>query len=169
MFTKVNYYLPKLVNRMIKIELEKNSSDQQEVTTYATNKQIQFVLPYAGKRGNNIIQKMSRQLNKNLKDDVKVMITYQGTKLLSRFQVKDQTKLEHRNDAVYCCKCPENNCDDFYIEETDRGISERIIDHNTRDKNSHPLQHAQNKKHGHVWVNNVTILNSNYWFKMKKK
>ena len=31
---------------MIKIELEKNSSDQQEVTTYATNKQIQFVLPY---------------------------------------------------------------------------------------------------------------------------
>ena len=160
-FIKVNDYPPKLVNSMIKIELEKNS-DQQEVTTNATSKQIQLVLPYAGKRGNNIIRKMRRQLNKHLKDDVKVMITYQRTNLSSRFQVKDQTKFEHRNDVVYCCKCPENDCDDFYIGETDRRISERIIDHNKRDKNSHPLQHAQNKKHAHVWVNDFTILSSNY-------
>ena len=46
----------------VKIELEKNSSDQQEVTTNATNKQIQLVLPYASKRGDNIIRKMRRQL-----------------------------------------------------------------------------------------------------------
>ena len=168
-FIKVNDYPPKLVNSMIKIELEKNSSDQQEVTTNATSKQIQLVLPYAGKRGNNIIRKMRRQLNKHLKDDVKVMITYQGTKLSSRFQVKDQTKFEHRNDIVYCCKCPENDCHDYYIGETDRQISERIVDHNKRDKNSHPLQHAQNKKHTHVWVNDFTILNDNYRSKLREK
>ena len=98
---------------LLKIELEKDSSDQQEVTTNVTSKQIQLVLPYAGKRGNNIIWKMRRQLNKRLKDDVKVMITYQKTNLSSTFQVKDQTKFEHRNDVVYCCKCPENDCDDF--------------------------------------------------------
>ena len=85
---------------MMKIELEKNSDQQQEVTTNATSKQVQLVLPYAGKRGNNIIRKMIRRLNKHLKDDIKVMITYQGTKLLSRVQVKDQTKFEHRNDVV---------------------------------------------------------------------
>ena len=39
------------------------------------SKQIQLVLPYAGKRGNNIIWKMRRQLNKHLKDDVKVILT----------------------------------------------------------------------------------------------
>ena len=94
---------------MIKIKLEKNSSDQQEVTTNTTSKQIQLVLPYAGKRGNNIIRKMSRQLNKHLKDDVNVMITYQENKSASMFQVKDQTKFEHRNDIVYCYKCPEND------------------------------------------------------------
>ena len=60
MFIKVNNYPPKLVNSMIKIELEKNNSDQQEVTTYARSKQIQIVLLYAGKSGNNIIQKMSK-------------------------------------------------------------------------------------------------------------
>ena len=116
MFIKVNNYLPKLVNSMIKIELEKNS-DQQQVTTNATSKQVQLVLSYAGKHGNNIIRKMSRQLNKHSKDDIKVMITYQGTKLSSRVQVKDQTKFEHRNDVVYCCKCPENDCD-YYTGET---------------------------------------------------
>ena len=112
---------------------------------------------------------MNRHLHKHLKYDVKVMITYQRTKLSSRFQVKDQTKFEHRNDVVYCCKCPENDCDDFYIGETDRQISERIIDHNKRDKNSHPLQHAQNRKHIYVWVKDFTILNSHYRFKIKRK
>ena len=86
---------------------------------------------------------------------------YQRTKLSSRFQVKDQTKFERRNVIVYFCKCPENDCHDFYIGETDRRALERIIDRNKRDKNSHPLQHAQNKKHAHAWVNEFTILNCN--------
>ena len=45
---------------------------------------------------------MNRQLHKHLKDDVKVKITNQGTKLSSRFQAKNQTKFEHKNDVVYC-------------------------------------------------------------------
>ena len=55
------------------------------------------------------------------------------------------------------------------MKETDRRISERIIDHNQRDKNAYPLQHAQNKKHPHVWVNDFTILKCNYRFKIKRK
>ena len=50
------------------------------------------------------------------------MITYEGTKLSSRFQVKDQTKFARTNDLAYCCKCPENDCVDFYIGKTDRRI-----------------------------------------------
>ena len=90
-FIKVNDYPRKLVNSIIKTELE-NSSDQQ-VTTNATSKQIQIVLPYAGKRGNNIIRKMSRQLNKHLKDDVSVMITYQGTNFHQGFKSKIKQNL----------------------------------------------------------------------------
>ena len=112
---------------------------------------------------------MNRQLHNHLKDDVKVMITYEGTRLSSRFQVKNQTKLEHRNDIVYCYKCPTNDCDEFYIGGTDRRIVERIIDHNKGDRNSHYLQHAQNMKHAHVWVNDFTTLNSNYRSKNKGK
>ena len=80
------------------------------------------------------------------------MITYQRTKLSSRFQIKDQTKFEHRNgnDTSYCCRFTENIFDDFYIGENDTRISKRIIDRNKSDKNSHPLQHVQNTKHAHV-------------------
>ena len=112
---------------------------------------------------------MNRQPHKHLKYDVKVMITYQGTKLSSRFQVKNQTKFEQRNDVVYCYKCSENDWDDFYVGETDRWISERIIEHNKRDKNTHPLQHAQNKTHSRVWVNDFTIVNNNCRSKIKRK
>ena len=70
---------------------------------------------------------------------------------------------------MYCCKCPGNDCDDFYIGETDRRVSERIIDHNKKDRNSHSLQHAENNKHTHIWVNDFTILYGNYRSKIKRK
>ena len=104
-----------------------------------------------------------------MKDDVKVMITYQGTKPLSRFQVKHQTELKHRNNVVYCCKYHENDYDDFYNGKTDRRISERTINHNKKDKNSHLLQHAQSKKHEHIWVNDFTILYSIIGLKLREK
>ena len=85
MFIKIKDYPPKLVNSIIKVKLEKNNRNQQEVTSNAVNKQIQIVLLYPCKNSNDIIRKMNRQLNENLKDDVKVTITYQGTKLSSRF------------------------------------------------------------------------------------
>ena len=80
------------------------------------------------------------------------MMPHQRTKLSSRFQIKDQTKFEHRNrnDAAYRCKCTEKVFDDFNIGETYTPISKRIIDHNKSDKNSHPLQHEKNTKHAHV-------------------
>ena len=70
---------------------------------------------------------------------------------------------------MYFCKCPENDCDDFYSGEIYRRMSERIIDRDKRDKNSQPLQYAENKKHAHAWVNDLTILNSNYRSRIKKK
>ena len=39
---------------------------------------------------------MIGHLNKHLKDDIKVMLAYQGTNLSSRFQFKDQTNFEHK-------------------------------------------------------------------------
>ena len=62
-----------------------------------------------------------------MKDYIKVMITYQVTKPSSRSQVKDQTKFKHGNDVVYCYKCPENECVDFFIGETEGNYQTELL------------------------------------------
>ena len=45
-------------------------------------------------------------------------------------------------------KCPVSNCIDDYVGETGRRISsERIVDRNGRDVNSHLLKHHREKEH----------------------
>ena len=68
---------------------------------------------------------------------------------------------------MYCCKCSENDCYDFYNGETDTRIQERI-ERDTFYILSHSLQHAQNKKHAHILVI-FSILSSNYRSKINRK
>ena len=48
---------------------------------------------------------------------------------------------------VYHAKCAEESCNDDYVAETAKRISERVLDHSRRDKNSHVLKHQIEKKH----------------------
>ena len=70
-----------------------------------------------------------------LPDNVKTMVTYQSKKLASKLPMKDKIDFQHQNNVVYYGKCPNANCKDDYIGETDRKVIERVIDHNKRDKN----------------------------------
>ena len=47
---------------------------------------------------------------------------------------------------VYQAKCVEESCNDDYVGETARCISERVLDHSGRDKN-HILKHQIEKEH----------------------
>ena len=58
------------------------------------------------------------------------------------FNVKDKTKKEHENNVVYKIECPDENCSETYIGETERRISERVLDHSGRDKNSTVFKHS---------------------------
>lgn len=57
-----------------------------------------------------------------------------GTKVSSRFIIKDKTKIENQSDLVYLCNYPKTNCTDNYIGETAKRISQRFIDQHSRDK-----------------------------------
>ena len=69
------------------------------------------------------------------------------------FQIKDQTKFEHKHDIVYLRACPEDNCLENYRGESARRISERVIDHNDRDQKSHIFKHSSEKRHQHFHTN----------------
>ena len=80
---------------------------------------------------------LTRSLKRNLKSllpsTVKAKIGFTGKKLSTSFQIKDQTKFEHKHDIIYLGTCPQDNCSENYIGESGRQISERIIDHKGRD------------------------------------
>ena len=92
----------------------------------------------------------------------KCKIIYTGTKLASKFNVKDNIRKEHKHDLIYKAQCPDLNCDETYIGEIGRRFSERIIDHSGRDDKSHLYEHAEKTGHGNVNIDRFEILSNGY-------
>lgn len=176
-FCDINGYPKSFVNRMIQQELIRYNNPTQPDSTTTGNELIDaddvetvhLSIPYAGKHGEKLLNKMRKNLDNALPTTVKPIITFNSNKLVNNFNIKDKTKFEHNNNLVYICKCPNKNCTASYIGETKRRISERIIDHNKRDKKSHILKHSRKEKHRHVWVQDFKILNKNYKSNIKRK
>ena len=76
---------------------------------------------------------MKKDLSKALPSKVKTVATYQGTKLSTKFNIKDQTKFQHKS-IVYYGKFPNVNCKNDYVGGTYRRSIEKIIDHNKHKK-----------------------------------
>lgn len=58
---------------------------------------------------------MKTYLKKCIPVNAKTTITYEGTKLLTQFPVKDKIKLELHHDLFYFSKCPDFNCKEKYV------------------------------------------------------
>ena len=104
-----------------------------------------------------------------LRYQTKPLVAYKSKKLSTQFKVKDHAEFEHKSNVVYLCKCPEKECQGQYIGETKRRLSERMIDHNRRDRLSRVLHHSIDRKHSHVWAKDFKILGSNYSSTTKRK
>ena len=170
MFCNINDFPKNVVNNIIQQELSKSIKQQDVISDNQENcKILKLILPYAGKQGAQLTSKMKKQLRKVLPDNVKTMVTYQSKKLVSKFPVKDKIDFQHQNNVVYYGKCPNPNCKDDYIGETDRRVIERVIDHNKRDKKSHMLKHSRDKLHNHVWEDDFKLLGNNYQSNIKRK
>ena len=72
---------------------------------------------------------MKKRLKTLLPDNVKTGVSFQGKQLSSWFDIKDKIKLPHKRDLHYHAGCPERSCNDDYVGETVRSISERGRDH----------------------------------------
>ena len=71
-----------VVNNIIQQELLKPLKVQDIISDSQKKfKNLQLILPYAGKQGTQLTSKMKKQLKKVLPDDVKTMVTYQSKKL----------------------------------------------------------------------------------------
>ena len=57
-------------------------------------------LPFAGKRGDQLISKLKKLVNKNLSSDKKVRVIYNSNKLSSKFPIKDKSQFIHKHNLT---------------------------------------------------------------------
>ena len=119
-----------------------------------------LVLPYAGNKEEKIlINKFSTQI---LPCNVKTCISFSGTKLSSKFQLKDQTNKDHEHDLVFYAKCPEEQCTEDYTGETKRRLIERVKDHSGKDLKSHLCKHLMETNHKTMTLDDFKIIGKGY-------
>ena len=66
---------------------------------------------------------------------------YSAMRIRKKVNIKTKIVKEHSNDITYYVECPKENCNKNYVGETGLRLSERVIDHNGRDKTSHLFKH----------------------------
>ena len=64
-------------------------------------------------------------------------LVFTGTKLGTKFNIKDKTSKEHQHDLAYSVVCPDLNCNEGYNGETGRRLIEKVHEHSGKDVNSH--------------------------------
>ena len=168
-FEKVNNY-PKYVITQLKHEVKLKHTQNMNIrraTINETTNNEQYklhllVLPYAGNKGEKILKSMNKFSTRVLPCNVKTCTVYSGTKLSSKFQLKYQTKKDHKHDVVYYLKRPEEQCTEDYTGGTGRRLIERVKDHSGKDSKSHLFKHAMETNHRTVTLHDCNIIGKGY-------
>ena len=63
---------------------------------------------------------------------------------------------------TYYVECPEENCNKNYVGVTSCRLSERVIDHDSRDKNYHIFKHLIEREHRPSILQEFSTLGGNY-------
>ena len=129
-------------NSNVSNEIEAAQTSNQTIVEKHDDKKHLLMIPYQGGKGEQVIKSVRKTIKRLLPSNIKVQVSFTGSKLSSCFNIKGKTKFEHRNDVIYLETCPETTCNDNYIGEAKRRLFERVKDHNGRDFNSHLLKHA---------------------------
>ena len=145
-------------------KVPRNADYNNNVT--ANNESIstthRLILPYKGEQGQKIIKSVNNYIKRLLPQNHTAQDVYKSRKVGSAFDIKHQTKLEHKHDVTYLVKCPENTCSETYLGETARRLNERIMEHAGKDNKLHMLKHRLQSGHPSVSPNNFRILQKGY-------
>ena len=147
------------------IEEVKNQNEMTRSTQVITNTEENehlLMLPCKGKVGKTTLKSLRNTLKSVMPANITCKIIYVGTKLASKFNIKDEIRKKHKHDLICKAQCPDLNCDETYIGEIGRRFSERIIDHSGRDDKSHLYLHAEKTGHENVNIDHFEILSNGY-------
>ena len=162
-FRDINGYPNWIIEQTIeKVKNQNEMTRSTQVTTNTEENEHLLMLPYKGKVGETTLKSLQNTLKSVIPANSLCKIIYTGTKLASKFNIKDKISKEHKHDLIYKAQCPDLNCDETYIGEIGRRFSERIIDHSGRDDKSHLYEHAEKTGHENVNIDHFEILSNGY-------
>ena len=72
-------------------------------------------------------------------------------------------------NKIYQVRCPEIGCNNHYLWQTDRRISERVLDHAVRDPNSRLFKHSLESGDPGLGMNNYKIIEKGYKNNVRKQ
>ena len=181
-FHENNQYPVSVVKRIIEEEIQKhqeseNTNPDEEppnpsVVTNTDDEEkriVQLTVPFGGEQGVKLLKRLKKSIDQASKKTFIVRIVYTPSKLGTRFQVKDKTKLAHQHNVCYHIDCANKKCPSCYTGQTRCRILKRTLQHNSKDNASHMLQHSKETKHRRVTLDNVTILGKGYRSNFKRR
>ena len=121
-----------------------------------------LLLPYSGPKGEKLIRSMKETLKSKLPDDTVTKSAYSAMRLKDKFNIKTKTVKEHQHDITFYVECTGENCNENYVGEAGRRLSEKVIDYNCREKTSHIFKHSVEREHRTPSLQEFSILGGNY-------
>ena len=97
---------------------------------------------------------MKKALKSKLPDNIVTNSAYSAMRLKDKFNIKTKTVKEHQHEIAYYVECPE--------KIAGRRLSDRVIDRNGQDKNSHIFRHSVEREHRLPSLQEFSILGGNY-------
>ena len=169
----VNLRISHLVTSLLRKAKEKSNaepSDKEDTREDSTEpKLLMMKVPYAGKTGESIVESLKKTLKRNLPSSLECRIVQTGTKLSTRFNIKDKVDKNHLSNFIYRRKCRNKRCKDSYVGETARRRTVRTGEHGGKDKNSWIFKHSSKTKHPRAKDEDFEILATNYGDRRKRK
>ena len=107
------------------------------------------------------MKSLQNTLTKNLPSNIASRVVQTGTKLPTRFNIKDQVDAKHLSNFIYHHKCANKKCKDSYIGKTARTRTLRTEEHRGRDKNCWIFKHSLSTKPPRAKDSHFEFLTSN--------
>ena len=162
-FIETNGYPPHLITSLLKKAKEKSNAEPSETENADSTepKLLMMKVPYAGKTGESLVESLKKTLKRNLPSSLECRIVQTGTKLSTRFNIKDKVDKDHLSNFIYRRKCKNKRCKDSYVGETARRRTVRTGEHGGKDKNSWIFKHSSKTKHPRAKDEDFEILATN--------
>ena len=164
-FIKINGFplwaVSQVISRVQK-EVSTTQINQSIINLEPSNvKQHKVILLYKENKGEHTLRNAKRHITKFLAEE-EVALVFAGTKLGTKFNIKDKTSKEHQNALTHSFICPNLNCNEGYNGETGRRLIERVHKHSGKDVNCHVFKQPIDTNHPTVTIDYFFVLKTGY-------